>query len=66
MNNIEQALPKMRTIRETAEITKPLGVSEFMLRRLVREKKIVYVLVGNRVLINLDKLIEFLNRGEQL
>ncbi len=39
MNNIEQALPKMRTIRETAEITKPLGVSEFMLRRLVREKK---------------------------
>ncbi len=58
MNNI----PTMLTVREAAKKT---GISERYLRQLCREDKIVYVQCGVKSLINLEKLIEFLNQGEQ-
>lgn len=53
----------MRTIREAAL---ELQIPVHALRVLVREDKVVYVKCGNRALVNLDKLIEYLNgdRGE--
>jgi excisionase family DNA binding protein len=52
----------MRTIRETAQIT---GFPEYALRRLVKQNKIVYVNTGRKVLVNVDKFIEFLNMGDK-
>ena len=50
--------PRMMTIRSVAK----LGVlPEFALRRGVREGWCPGIRVGNRYLINVDKLIEYLN-----
>jgi hypothetical protein len=54
-------VPRMRTIRETAQIT---GFPEYALRRLVKQNKIVCVQTGRKVLVNLDRFIDFLNGGE--
>lgn len=55
-------LPRMRTIRQTAQET---GLPEYFIRQLVKQNKIVYVRAGNKSLINLDSFIDFLNSGEQ-
>lgn len=63
MTNNERTIPRMRTIREAAlEQSIPVHA----LRVLVREDKVVHVKCGNKALVNLDKLIEYLNgeRGE--
>ncbi|WP_037322930.1 helix-turn-helix domain-containing protein [Ruminococcus sp. NK3A76] len=57
---IEHAIPRMRTIRQTASM---LDLPEHYVRSLVRENEIVFVKAGNKVLINVDKLIEYLNIG---
>lgn len=57
MNTI---IPKMRTIKQTAEET---GLSYNYIRNLCLQNKIVYVRAGNKYLVNIDKLIEFLNTG---
>lgn len=54
-------IPKMATIHETALLT---GFPENALRRLVKDEKIVFVKAGNRVFINVEKFIEYLNSGE--
>mgnify|MGYP007070124716 CR=1 FL=1 len=56
-------LPKMRTIRETAEL---FGVPEYFVRQLVKENKIVYVRAGCKALVNIDRFADFLNGGEQI
>ena len=53
-------IPTMLTIKETAS---KLGLSDYYLRGLVRSNKIVYVKVGVKYLINLEKLVDFLNNG---
>lgn len=53
-------IPTMLTIKETAQ---KLGLSDYYLRGLVRSNKIVYVKVGAKYLINLEKLVDFLNNG---
>ena len=53
-------IPTMLTIKETAS---KLGLSDYYLRGLVRSNKIVYVKVGAKYLINLEKLVDFLNNG---
>ncbi len=53
--------PTMLTIRVTAKRT---NLPENMLRTLVKENKIVFICVGNRYLINLEKLIAYLNSGD--
>ena len=52
--------PRMRTIRQAARET---GFPENAIRRLVKEDAIVYVRCGSKVLVNLDRFIEFLNEG---
>lgn len=64
MNNIisvSQYVPRMRTIRQAA---KEANVPEHWLRRAVKEGRVVYVMAGNKALVNLDKLLEYLNTGE--
>jgi len=56
------AAPRMRTINETAKET---GFPAHAIRQLVKDHKIVFVLCGSKVLINLDKFIEYLNTGER-
>ena len=64
---------RMRTVKATVEYFKQedpeTPVNEYMLRRLIKQKKISVVHAGNKVLINLDKFIDYLNndvRDEQV
>lgn len=54
-------IPRMRTIKEVAAET---GLAVYHVRRLCKEGKVVAILSGSKYLINLDKLIEYLNTGE--
>lgn len=60
------ALARMRTIKSVVEYFKQedpeTPVNEYFLRRLVKQGKIPVVYAGKKVLINLDKLIDYLNR----
>ena len=56
-----RALPKMLTIKETAQVT---GLHEYFVRQLVKQNRVTYVKAGCKTLINLDRLVEFLNEGE--
>ena len=56
----EPNIPRMRTIRQVAKET---HFPETAIRRLVRENAIVYVRYGNKVLINLDRFLEYLDHG---
>jgi len=58
MQNYE--VPKMMTIREIAKST---GISEYGIRRMVKEGKIPSVNVGAKVLINYNKVCELINQG---
>ena len=53
--------PKMATINETA---KNVGLTKYHIRQLVLQNKISYVKSGKKYLINVDKLIEYLNTGD--
>lgn len=54
-------IPKMCTIKETAE---QFGLPEYRVRQWCKSGEIVCVQCGNRYLINLDKLVAYLN-GEK-
>lgn len=54
----EQAIPEMLTIRKAAERT---GLSYDCIRKLCLQKKITFVMVGTKYLINFGKLVDFLN-----
>lgn len=56
-------IPTMRTLKEAAQIT---GLSYDHLRKLCLQNKIVYVRAGSKFLINMEKLVEFLNAGEKV
>ena len=55
--------PRMVGIKETARIT---GLSCYYLRQLTKNSnsRVKFIKSGNKTLINLDSLIEFLNTGE--
>lgn len=55
-------IPTMITIREAAGQT---GLSYHYIRKLCLQGKIVYVKAGSKFLINMEKLVEYLNSGEQ-
>lgn len=57
------AMPRMRTIKQTAAET---GLHEYFLRQLVKQEKIIFVKSGRKVLINLDRLYEYLERGDRV
>ena len=60
-NYPKPSLPRMRTIKESAEKT---GLAVYFVRQLVKQGKIKYVCAGRKCLVNLDSLIEYLNNGE--
>lgn len=49
-----RALPKMLTIKETAQAT---GLHEYFVRQLVKQNRVTYVKAGCKTLINLDRLV---------
>ena len=53
-------IPRMRTIKDTAKET---GLAYNYIRTLCLQNKIVYVKAGNKYLVNVDKLVEYLNTG---
>lgn len=55
-------IPKMVSL---AEASKESGLSYDFIRKLCLQNKIVYVRAGVKYLINWDKLVEYLNQGEQ-
>lgn len=59
VNEVEpQGLPRMKTIKEMAELT---GLSYTMLRNLCLENKIVHIRAGKKYLINYDRFVDYLN-----
>ena len=54
-------IPQMLTIEKASALT---GITKYRLRELCKSRKIVCILCGNKYLINLDRLIDFLNRGD--
>lgn len=63
------AIARLRTIKQVADYFKEhdpeTGVTEWALRRLVKEGEIPVVKVGVKQLINLDVLIDSLNYEEE-
>ncbi len=53
-------MPRMVTIKEAAAMT---GVPCYRLRSWCKQNEIVHVRTGKKLLINADKLAEYLNTG---
>lgn len=56
------SIPTMYTINAAKQAT---GLSYDYIRKLCLSDKIVYVRAGNKYLVNMEKLIDFLNSGER-
>ena len=56
-----EEIPRMVTIKKASE---EVGLSYDFLRKLCLQKRIVFVRAGTKYLINMGKLIEFLNGKE--
>lgn len=54
-------IPTMATIQEAADQT---GLSYDYIRKLCIQEKIVYIRTGKKRLVNMDKLLGYLNSGE--
>ena len=71
INICEFRLPRMATIKETVkfldESAKKANVKNYLTEHRIRElalsNQIVHLRAGKKILINLDKLIDFLNIG---
>lgn len=61
INAIPENVPKMVTINELAKL---VDISTYAIRRLVKTNQITYFRSGTKILINLNKFIDFLN-GKQ-
>ena len=56
--NTDISIPRMETISKAAKLT---GLAEHHVRQLVLSGKIVACNIGKKYLVNVDKLIEYLN-----
>ncbi len=56
INNLN--IPQMLTINEAAKTT---GLAKYFIRQLALQNKVKNVRAGKKILINLEKLIEYLN-----
>lgn len=54
----EFKIPKIVTINEAAQLT---GLARYFIRQLCLKNQIYYLKAGKKFLINLDKLVEYLN-----
>ena len=61
MTEVRQ-IPVMVTVDKASDAT---GITKYRLREWCKEKRITCIRCGNRFLINLDKLIEYLNEGDR-
>ena len=63
--NTKQTLPRMRTIREAAQEIKELdehtALTQWRIRELVLSGVVPAVRAGNKILLNLDTLFEYLS-----
>ena len=63
-------LPRMRTIKEAAEEIKrtdpDTAIREYFIRDLINSNKLPHVRAGRKILINMDKLYEYLKEGDIL
>lgn len=57
-----EQIVQMVTLREASNRT---GVSYDRLRKMCINRQIVYIKAGSKFLLNWDKLVEYLNAGEQ-
>ena len=57
---LPRAIPRMLTIKQTAQ---EFGLPEHYIRSLARSGKIVATRAGVKILINADRLAEFLNNS---
>lgn len=62
MDNVIQMVPTMLTLQEASSRT---GVSYDWLRKLCIQGKIVHIRCGNKYLVNLEKLVDYLNTGDK-
>ena len=60
-NNINFKVPRMRTVKQIQAEFPDTQMSIRMLRQLARENKVAHVYAGNKLLINVDSLFDFLN-----
>lgn len=60
-------VPRFRTIKECLiaikEVDPQTAVTEWYIRRLCKDKKIICYGSGNKRLVNLDSLLSYLNRS---
>lgn len=56
--NVISIMPHMVTVKALAKAT---GISEYSIRALIQQDKIVYIKAGKKYLINFDKFIGYLN-----
>lgn len=56
-------VPRMRTIKETAA---ELNIPVYALRQWVKSGAVPAVYAGKKALLNLDRVIEYLERGDQV
>lgn len=56
-------IPRMETLKNTSELT---GLSYSWLRSACLTNQIVHIRTGNKFYINIDKLAEYLNGGENV
>lgn len=61
MNNIDK-IPTVKPLKEAAELA---GVAKYALRQWVLNGQVRYVRAGNKILVIMDSLIEFLTIGEK-
>lgn len=58
----QNLVPKMATINEASKIT---GLAKYFIRQLAITNKVKTIKAGNKYLINVDKLIDFLNADDK-
>lgn len=54
-------IPTMMTIREASNET---GISYDRIRKMCLQGKIVHIRMGTKFLINMEKFVEYLNKGD--
>ena len=62
MERIENNVPRMRPIKEVSAET---GISYDAIRKMCLRKEIPHIRCGKKILVNLDRFIDYLN-GEQV
>ena len=53
--------PKLKKVLDSTEAAKYLGISYWLIRKLVREKKIPYFKIGSKSLFTKEILDEYIN-----